>query len=251
MNIDYKKYNLFFEFIETYSKGSFKGIDRQDPLILKLEKMTETNNQFFYISDMIRMKIEFTSQRSYPMIGIKPDDLSPYHIKEATHPDDLQRNGLGFVKLFKIAHELFVAKKGEMLISSNFRIRNISGNYSNQLAQCYLFYMGIPCDTVYMLSVKTDIDWYKKKNGFHYYLGNDLNYFKYPDNELLAKDSNFSSRQFEIIKLVASGLSSEQIAEKLYLSTYTVNTHRANILKKSGKAHISELIYELREQGLI
>jgi len=78
-----------------------------------------------------------------------------------------------------------------------------------------------------------------------------LNYFKYPDNELLAKDSNFSSRQFEIIKLVASGLSSEQIAEKLYLSTYTVNTHRANILKKSGKAHISELIYELREQGLI
>jgi len=252
MDIDYKKYNLFFEFIESYSSVGFKGINRHDPLILELEKMTEANNQFFYISDMIRMKIEFTSQRSYPMIGIKPDDLSPYHIKEATHPDDLQRNGLGFVKLFKIAHELFVAKKGEMLISSNFRFRNITGKYSNQLSQCYLFYMATPYDTVYMINIKTDIEWCKKiKHGYHYYLGNDLGNFKYPDDELLAKNSNFTNRQFEIIKLVAEGLNSEQIAKKLFLSTYTVNTHRANILKKSGKAHLSELIYDLHEQGLI
>jgi DNA-binding CsgD family transcriptional regulator len=245
-------YNLFFKFIQTYSPSGFKGINRNDPLILELEKMTEANNQFFYISDMIRMKIEFASQRSYQMIGIKPDDLSPYHFKEATHADDLKRNELGLTKLFKIAHELFVAKKGEMLISSNFRYRNISGNYSNQLAQFYLFYMSTPFNTVYMISVKTDIEWCKKmKHGNHYYLGNDLSYFRYPDNELLAMDSNFTNREFEIINLVATGLSSEQIAEKLFLSTYTINTHRANILKKSGKAHFSELIYELQEQGLI
>jgi DNA-binding CsgD family transcriptional regulator len=245
-------YNLFFKFIQTYSPSGFKGINRNDPLMLELEKMTEANNQFFYISDLIRMKIEFTSQRSYQMLGINPDDVSPYHFTEATHPDDLKRNDLGLAKLFKIAHELFVAKKGEMLISSNFRYRNISGNYSNQLAQFYLFYIGTPCDTVYMISVKTEIDWCKRmKHGYHYYLGNDLSYFRYPDRELLDTGNMFTKRQFEIIGLVAAGLSSEQIAEKLFLSNYTVNTHRANILKKSGKAHLSELIYELQEQGLI
>jgi len=252
MNIDYKKYNLYFEFLETYSKGGFKDINRHDPLILELEKMTENNNQFFLIFDMIRMKIEFSSERSYQMLGIKAEELSPFHFKEATHPDDLDRNELGISKLFKIAHELFVAKKGEMLISSNFRFRDITGKYSNQLIQCYLYYTAIPYETVYMMHVSTDIEWCKKmKHGCHYYVGNDLKNFRYPDTELLAKDSNFSIREFEIIKLVASGLSSEQIGKKLFLSTYTINTHRANILKKTGKSHLSELIYDLHEQGLI
>ena len=46
-------------------------------------------------------------------------------------------------------------------------------------------------------------------------------------------------------------MSSEQIAEKLFLSPYTINTHRSNILEKTGKASISELIYELKERGLL
>jgi len=51
--------------------------------------------------------------------------------------------------------------------------------------------------------------------------------------------------------MIQEGLHSEQIAEKLFLSLHTVKTHRKNILEKSGKAHISDLIYLLREQGLL
>ena len=61
----------------------------------------------------------------------------------------------------------------------------------------------------------------------------------------------FSSREFEIIRLIEAGLSSEQIAEKLFLSHYTVNTHRRNILTKTGKKNISDLIYELKERGVL
>jgi DNA-binding CsgD family transcriptional regulator len=60
-----------------------------------------------------------------------------------------------------------------------------------------------------------------------------------------------SDREFEIVKLVHLGLNSEQIAEKLFLSKHTINTHRNNILIKTGKAHISDLIYELKERGLL
>ena len=63
------------------------------------------------------------------------------------------------------------------------------------------------------------------------------------------KGNIFSDREFEIIKLIHSGLQSEQIAEKLFLSRHTVNTHRKNILDKTGKAHISDLIYYLQERG--
>jgi DNA-binding CsgD family transcriptional regulator len=249
---DYQQYDLFFEFKETYSPVGFKRIDRHDPLILSLEEMMKNNNQFLCVFDMIRMKTEFVSQGSVQMLGINPEDLTSYHFKETTHPDDLKRHELGLVKMFKIAHELFVAKKGEMLISSNFRFRNPTGIYCNQLVQCYLFYYSAPYHTVYLININTDISWYKKiKHGFHFYMGNDLSYFRYPDEELLMTGNIFSDREFEIIKLIQEGLDSEQIAEKLFLSKHTVNTHRKNILDKTEKAHISDLIYELTERGLL
>jgi len=245
-------YNLFLKFIQTYSTSGFKGINPNDPLMLELDAMMEESNQFFAVLDVIQMKILFASKRSTQMIGIEPEEVTPYHFFEATHPDDIQRHCLGRIQLFKMAHNLYIAEKGNVLLASHLKIRNSNGKYTNLLFQCFLFYCEFPLKTVYAFEIHTDIDSFKKsKHAYHYYVGNDLSYFRYPDNELLAKDCNFTNREFEIIKLVAQGLSSEQIAEKLFLSTYTINTHRANILKKSGKAHLSELIYDLHEQGLI
>ena len=252
MRQDCGLYNLFFDFIEYYSPVGFKGIDQHDPLIVTLEEVLENKNQFFLIFDMINMKVEFSTKGTIELLGIDPENITPYHFKEATHPDDLKRNELGIAKLFKIAHEFFVAKKGEILISTNFRFRNLKGIYSDQLVQCYLFYSPVPNNAVYLVNINTDISWYKKfKNGFHYYIGNDLSNFRYPDEKLLRLSHSFSAREFEIIRLIKGGLDSEQIANKLYLSKYTINTHRKNILDKTGKAHISELIYALTEQGLL
>lgn len=41
-----------------------------------------------------------------------------------------------------------------------------------------------------------------------------------------------TEREIEIIKYIAEGLSNKQIADKLNLSTHTVNTHRKNIMYK-------------------
>jgi DNA-binding CsgD family transcriptional regulator len=249
---NYQQYDLYFKFIETFSPDGFKRIDRNNPLILALEEMTKINNQFFLVFDMSRMRVEFTSLRSYEMLGIEAEDLTPYHFKEATHPDDLKRNELGIAKLFKIAHEMFVAKKGDILISSNFRFRTLTGAYANQLVQCYIFYRASPYEAVYMLHIATDIDWYKKfKRAYHYYLGNDLSYFRYPDEELLIQGNILTDREFEIIKLIQAGYKSEQIAEKLFLSKFTIDTHRRNILVKTGKTHISTLIFDLETLGLL
>jgi DNA-binding NarL/FixJ family response regulator len=43
-----------------------------------------------------------------------------------------------------------------------------------------------------------------------------------------------TDREAEIIQLIALGLSNKQIADKLFLSTHTVNTHRKNIMGKLG-----------------
>jgi hypothetical protein len=244
-------YTLFHKFIKTYILNSFNGINAADPLMIELEDMMEKNNQFLYIADIIQMNVIFTSKRSIEMIGITPENVSPYHFMEATHPDDIQRLNLGRAKLIKLAQDIFIAKEGTTLVSTNFKIRNAEGVYSNFLVQAYLFYSSLQ-NTVFFLKIHTNIDWCKKiKNGFHYYIGNDLSYFRYPDKELLQFGNIYTKREFEIIKLIESGLNSEQIAEKLFLSHYTINAHRSNILKKTNKSHISELIYDLNERGLL
>ncbi|ADR20313.1 hypothetical protein MATR_20700 [Marivirga tractuosa] len=56
--------------------------------------------------------------------------------------------------------------------------------------------------------------------------------------------SNFTSREIEIIKLLAAGKSSSEIAEILFISPQTVSKHRSNILKKSGCKSSTELIHQ-------
>ena len=78
-----------------------------------------------------------------------------------------------------------------------------------------------------------------------------MSYFRFPDEKMLQMGNVFTKREFEIIMLIEAGMSTEQIADKLFLSVYTVNTHRGNILKKTKKANVSELIFDLKERGLL
>jgi hypothetical protein len=252
MKNNIKSYDLYEKLIESFSQDGLKAFSANNPLILELEEMNENFDQFFYLGDLININILFTSKRSKQMVGVNPADLNFYHFYDITHPEDIQRLSLGRAKLLKLAHDIFVAEKGIALLSTNHRLRNPSGNYSNILLQLYLFYSTIPHKSVYLLKIHTNIDWFKKcKHGYHYYLGNNLTNFRYPDDELLMINSPFSDREFEIIKLIASGMSSEEIAEKIFLSVHTINTHRRNILKKSGKATLSELIYDLLDRGVL
>ncbi|MCD8739831.1 response regulator transcription factor [Mucilaginibacter roseus] len=50
-----------------------------------------------------------------------------------------------------------------------------------------------------------------------------------------------SEREFEIIRLIVNGLTTTQIAEKLFLSEHTVKTHRKNIFRKIGINSVSQL----------
>jgi len=55
------------------------------------------------------------------------------------------------------------------------------------------------------------------------------------------KQDTLSAREIEILKLLVTGLSAKEIAEKLFLSTHTVVTHRKNISQKTGIKSIAGL----------
>jgi DNA-binding NarL/FixJ family response regulator len=51
-----------------------------------------------------------------------------------------------------------------------------------------------------------------------------------------------TKREIEIIEWISEGLSNVKIAEKLNISNRTVDTHRTNILKKTGVKNVAELV---------
>jgi DNA-binding CsgD family transcriptional regulator len=245
-------YNLFFEFIDAFLPGGFTEIDQQNPVLQKIEKMTEANDQFFFISDLLKVKILYTSQRSIEMIGIKSKDVDPLVLFTLTHPDDLLRHNIARTKLFNLGQQLFIENHGKSIISTNLRYNNAQGEYRNIMVQCYLFFSDIPYKTVFMLQVMTDISWFKKiKHGYHYYTGKDLSIFRFPTEDILVKGNIFTDCEFKILQLLAMGLSTEEIATRLYKSISTISTHRRNILKKTGNHSTQELILDLKARGFI
>lgn len=65
------------------------------------------------------------------------------------------------------------------------------------------------------------------------------------------EEVHLTARENEILQLVASGLSTKMIADKLFLSTRTVETHRVNIMKKLKVNNTAELIKKASDQGLL
>jgi DNA-binding NarL/FixJ family response regulator len=60
-----------------------------------------------------------------------------------------------------------------------------------------------------------------------------------------------TKREIEIIKLIAEGLTSQEMANKLFISPRTVETHRSNLMKKMGVKNSIELVRKAQQAELI
>ena len=60
-----------------------------------------------------------------------------------------------------------------------------------------------------------------------------------------------SEREIEILQLICEGLSNQEIADKLFISKRTVDTHRSNVLEKTGTNNTASLVMYSIKQGII
>ena len=65
---------------------------------------------------------------------------------------------------------------------------------------------------------------------------------EYIDDVFSCEAVIISKRECEIITLIAEGFTNQQIAEKLFLSSHTVNTHRKNIMAKLGVKNTAGIV---------
>jgi len=69
--------------------------------------------------------------------------------------------------------------------------------------------------------------------------------------EEASKASRLSRRESEVLQLLAEGLTTNEIAEKLFTSKRTIETHRQNILEKTQTKNTAALIRMAVTQGLL
>ncbi|MEO7415001.1 MAG: response regulator transcription factor [Opitutaceae bacterium] len=72
-----------------------------------------------------------------------------------------------------------------------------------------------------------------------------------PVTSTLAAVQALSAREIEVVRLVAEGFSSKEVAVRLDLSVRTVEKHRANIMEKIGVREVASLVRWCVQSGLV
>ena len=87
--------------------------------------------------------------------------------------------------------------------------------------------------------------------GQNYYSPELLPFFtkKFIDPKDSNDDPMLTKRELEVLQLVAEGLTNTEIAERLFISKRTVDTHKNNLISKTGSKNIvSLLIYAIQNK---
>lgn len=70
------------------------------------------------------------------------------------------------------------------------------------------------------------------------------------DNDALER-TGISKREFEVLELIAAGMSNQEIADRLFVSTSTVKTHVSNVLAKLEAGRRTEAIARAKQLRII
>jgi DNA-binding NarL/FixJ family response regulator len=68
--------------------------------------------------------------------------------------------------------------------------------------------------------------------------------------KILLQESPLSDREIEVLQLICRQNTTEELAEKLFISLKTVNTHRNNLLMKTGAKNVAGLVVYAMKRGI-
>ncbi len=214
---------------------------------------------YYFILDFFDLQFKYVHPTVEEIVGCKPEDLSFELLFANMHPDDAKQ----IQKKESAATEFFynripVEKIPSYKASYTFRLRDGQGGWKNILHQSIALRVSEAGRIHHVLCVHTDVSFlhllpddrisFIGINGepSFYALSTDPATFMQPQ-----PDIELSPREREIVQLLAKGLSSKQIANQLFLSSHTVDTHRRNLLKKTGAKNTLELAVECLKRSLI
>jgi len=221
---------------------------------------------YYYILDSPTLTLDHVSESVRTLLGIDPNDFSLDRFIDIIHPDDLDF----FMRCEDVvAHFLKNCippdKMVNYKINYSLRERVADGSYRLFLMQTLTLKTTEDGALLKVFGTHTDINHITSTNNQKLSLIGlngepsflEIDVFGDPlfENFVLfdyeAQSPSFTKRELDVIKLLARGLSTDEISKELNISIQTVFTHRKNILRKSKAKNTSELVAECVRKGYV
>lgn len=218
-----------------------------------LEKIDQLSNSAVMIFDLFRRKHVYISDNTFRIFKLDKEKASKDHsyIDKRIHPDDLPlltEAGIYFLKYaFTVSPE--IRKKGKLV--NEYRILNEENRYIRIIEQQMCLEMD-KHDNVWLALGIMDISPDQSEESVFKSRLIDFSkgeVYAFPPNE--KPEVFLTAREKEILKLIAKGHISKEIADKLFISVNTVNTHRQRILQKLNAENSIEALRYAERTGLI
>ncbi len=71
------------------------------------------------------------------------------------------------------------------------------------------------------------------------------------DTEVACQDHSLSERELSVLRLMAQGMSNQEIADQLYISIHTVKTHSSNLFSKLDVRNRTMAVARARNMGIV
>jgi len=223
-----------------------------------LESLSVVQNSFVSIFDLAKMEHAYLSPNFADLLGWDPEKISSpenEYINQRMHPDDLAHLNHVSWQFFEIILRVDPFWREQMKfikLIMDYRTQGKDGKYVRVIEQHKLLELdryGNVWLSMSVLDLSPDQD---LTSLCRYRLVNTLTgeLFHFPSVELITKHK-LSFREKEILQLLAKGLISKQIADKLFISVNTVNTHRQRIIEKLNVSNTAEAVQYAGRLGLI
>jgi DNA-binding CsgD family transcriptional regulator len=221
-----------------------------------LDKIDELSNSAIMIFDLFKRRHVYVSRnvsRIFHLDKEKATEPGSY-IEEMTHSEDLihlMEAGIYFLK-YGFSVPLEQRKDGKLV--NEYRIKSEEGKHIRLIEQQMCLETDLHGNIWLALGIMDISPDQDMEAPFRSRLINITNgdVFIFPpkiDSE--SSENKLTTREKEILSLIATGLMSKEIADKLCISVNTVNTHRQRILEKLDAGNTVEALKYASKLGLV
>ncbi len=256
-----QKFEILEQFTQLWQLQNFENELENYYLLLQenpfLDVILNASPSLTIIADLRTSEYIYVTKNCEQIIGYTSDEVLQKGMQfglNLIHPEDIQE----YLEVVKTTWEFLLAvpsqKRKMYKTSADYRVKTKTGSYIRVLQQNTALQTDSLGNILLLLMVITDISHLKKEKGMSAAIISTENegYLVWDAKDTnLKKQIAFSKREREIIKLLAEGFSSKQIADRLHLSEYTISTHRRNMLDKTNLPNARALVNFAISHGMI
>lgn len=228
-------------------------------VIDKIASFFAAGSYYYYLFDFDNLEMEFVHDGITEVLGIEPNEFSLEKIFDIMHPEDLEmlhckeKEALNFLLKTIPLNEITLYKVVYLM-----RLKHSNGKYKTILHQSQALKVSEGGKIQQVIGIHTDVSYLNIPfdHKISFVSNKRPSYFSIvPDTSIeLSKNSLkkiFSLRELEVIEKISEGKCFKEIAELLFISPHTVNTHKKNILRKSHCKNTTELITKCIRERII